>query len=98
MEDNGSKAKFLRDVQVYLKDLLEVVLHQSEGLAQGLLNTKEGCEFLERRRPEFYLRQVNSTLLASKQCFSEKCSLENLKKCRKLGIEVNVALQVARQA
>ncbi len=37
-------------------------------------------------------------LLATKQCLSEEHSLEGLKRRHELGIKVNVALQVARQA
>ena len=98
MEDNGSKAEFLRSIQVYLEDFIGVVMHQGRGSAQSFLNTLEGCELLRGRRAKLCLRRVGSSLLATKGRASEECSFERLKGRRELCIKVDVAPQVARQA
>lgn len=98
MKNNGSEAEFFESVQVYPEDLLRVQVHQSGRFAQGLLNTEEKNKFLRCGRPKFYFGGISSTLLATKRCFLEERSLEGLKRCSKLCIEVDIALQVARQA
>ena len=64
---------------------------------QGFLNTQERSEFLGDGKPEFGLRGVDPTLLATEQYLPEDRSLEGLKGCRELGIEVDIASQIARQ-
>ena len=91
MEDNGPKAELFRSIQVYSENLIGVVVHQSRGSAQGLLNTLEGCEFLWDRRAELRFGGVGSLLLATKRHALDECSLERLKGRRKLGIKVDVA-------
>lgn len=39
MKNNGSKAELFGSVQVYLEDLLKVVIHQGRKLASNFLNT-----------------------------------------------------------
>lgn len=41
MENNYSKTKFFRCIQVYLQDFLRVMVNQSRGLTQELLNTQK---------------------------------------------------------
>lgn len=95
IEDNCSKAEFFRSIQVYLEDLVGVMIYQGGGSAQSLLNTQEGCELLGGGGDGLCLGFVGSLLLATEQRLLEECSFERLKGCCKLGIEIDIAPQVA---
>ncbi len=98
VKNHSSKAELLGGVQVYPEDRFRVVMYQCGGLTQGFLNGQEGSELLGGWRPKFRLRGVGPTLLATERCLPKERSLEGLKGCRELGIEVDIASQVARQA